>query len=89
MYNISYLLTYLLCYCCNCFDVCLCCDCQLVGKLYMDVASMTWNGNAVAGKESVLKFLEELPECVHTVDGYDAQPVASMLTVDENSWLLL
>jgi len=55
----------------------------------MDVASMTWNGNAVAGKESVLKFLEELPECVHTVDGYDAQPVASMLTVDENSWLLL
>jgi len=44
----------------------------------MDTATMTWNGNAVAGKEGVLKFLENIPECTHTVDGFDAQPVASM-----------
>jgi len=44
----------------------------------MDAATMTWNGNAVAGKEGVLKFLENIPECVHIVDGFDAQPVASM-----------
>ena len=75
------LLTYLPC-CCDRFDGRLWCDCQLVGKLYMDVATMTWNGHAVAGKESVLKFLEELPECNHVVEGYDAQPVASMLIDD-------
>jgi len=46
----------------------------------MDASTMTWNGNAVAGKDSVLKFLEDIPECVHGVDGYDAQPVASMFT---------
>jgi len=51
---------------------------QLVGKLYMDTAALTWNGNAVAGRDNVLKFLEDIPECAHAVDGYDAQPVASM-----------
>jgi len=44
----------------------------------MEAANMTWNGNAVAGKEGVLKFLENIPECAHVVDGFDAQPVASM-----------
>jgi len=58
--------------------LCEVCICQLVGKLYMDNATMTWNGNAVAGKEGVLKFLEDIPECTHDVDGFDAQPVASM-----------
>ena len=55
------------------------CDFQLVGKLYMDTATMIWNGNAVAGKDAILKFHEDIPECTHVVDGYDAQPVASML----------
>jgi len=40
---------------------------------------MIWNGNAVAGKDAILKFHEDIPECTHVVDGYDAQPVASML----------
>ena len=43
----------------------------------MDAATMTWNGNAVAGKEGILKFLEDIPECAHIVDAYDAHPVAS------------
>jgi len=38
---------------------------------------MKWNGNPVAGKESILKFLENIPECTHVVDGFDAHPVAS------------
>jgi len=38
---------------------------------------MTWNGNAVSGKEGILKFLENIPESTHSVDGFDAQPVAS------------
>jgi len=44
----------------------------------MDTATMTWNGNAVSGKEAILKFHENIPECVHNIDGFDAQPVASM-----------
>ena len=47
---------------------------------------MTWNGNAVTGRDSVLKFLENLPECEHSVEGFDAHPVASMYCIHELEW---
>ncbi len=48
---------------------------QLVGRLYMDAATLVWNGNAVNGQEAVQKFYEALPTSEHTIDAIDAQPV--------------
>jgi len=71
---------------CQMFVASLLSDVQMVGKLYLDAATLTWNGNAVAGKDNVLKFLEDIPECAHSVDGYDAQPVARMSCVQCTGW---
>lgn len=41
----------------------------------MDNGLLTWNGNGAAGKESIEKFLQELPSSEHTISTLDAQPV--------------
>uniref|UniRef100_A0A336MKH1 NTF2-related export protein n=1 Tax=Culicoides sonorensis TaxID=179676 RepID=A0A336MKH1_CULSO len=46
-----------------------------ISRLYLDNGLLTWNGNGSAGKESIEKFLQELPSSEHTVSTLDAQPV--------------
>lgn len=53
---------------------------QLLSKLYMDTATLSWNGNQVDGRDGILKFYENLPTSSHCVDCIDAQPVNSKLT---------
>ncbi|XP_043913218.1 NTF2-related export protein 2 [Protopterus annectens] len=44
-------------------------------KLYMDTASLIWNGNAVSGQKALAEFLESLPASEFTVTMLDCQPV--------------
>lgn len=47
----------------------------LISKLYMDSASLIWNGNGVVGKENIKKFWTDLPSSEHTITALDAQPI--------------
>ncbi len=51
--------------------------CQVVGQFYLDTASMVWNGHSVAGQDSIVKFLTNLPGSEHKILSLDAQPIAS------------
>ncbi|XP_076467408.1 NTF2-related export protein 2-like [Babylonia areolata] len=44
-------------------------------NLYLDSATMVWNGQAVSGKDSIIKFLEDLPTSITILNSLDSQPV--------------
>ncbi|XP_025087109.1 NTF2-related export protein 2-like isoform X2 [Pomacea canaliculata] len=46
-----------------------------VRNLYMDTATLLWNGNAISNKDAILKFLEDLPTSEHTLTTLDSQPL--------------
>jgi NTF2-related export protein 1/2 len=62
---------------------------QLAAKLYLDSATLSWDGNTVSDQENILKFHEALPASEHVVDGFDAQPVASVATCDQLTFLVM
>ena len=54
------------------------CVIQVLAKLYLESATLVWNGNAVNGAANITKFMENLPTSVHLVDALDAQPIAGI-----------
>ena len=50
---------------------------QVIGKFYMDAATLVWNGHNVSSPDNIAKFLENLPGSQHTIEAFDAQPMAS------------
>lgn len=48
---------------------------QVLDKLYMETATMVWNGNLVEGSKEIVKFLETLPVSEHTIDLLDCHPI--------------
>lgn len=50
---------------------------QVVSKMYMDKATLLWNGNTVTGVEEIGKFFDGLPSTYHQVESLDAQPLFS------------
>ena len=48
---------------------------QTIGKLYLDNATLNWNGNAVKGKTEISGFLQKLPISHTSVYSVDAQPL--------------
>ncbi|CAL4121280.1 unnamed protein product [Meganyctiphanes norvegica] len=51
-----------------------------LAKLYMEEASLVWNGNTLKGNAAIQKFYEDLPVSSHTITCMDSQPVR-----DENA----
>ncbi|GIZ02882.1 NTF2-related export protein 2 [Caerostris extrusa] len=49
---------------------------HLVSNLYLDDASLIWNGNPYVGKENISKFFETLPVSTTDIRSVDAQPIA-------------
>ncbi|PIK54297.1 putative NTF2-related export protein 2 [Apostichopus japonicus] len=47
----------------------------VLDKLYMETATMVWNGNLVEGSKEIVKFLETLPVSEHTIDLLDCHPI--------------
>lgn len=65
-------------------DVVRCCSCsQLINwlqfqnltRLYLDKATLVWNGNAVSGQDALGEFFESLPSSEFQVHTLDCQPV--------------
>ena len=48
---------------------------QAIEKLYMDTASLVWNGNMVQNKDKINKFLQDLPTSEFKVQSLDTQPL--------------
>jgi len=47
-----------------------------LAKIYLDAATLSWNGNRIDGPEDIQKFYQEkLPPSSHQIYSYDAQPV--------------
>lgn len=46
-----------------------------MAKLYLDNGLLTWNGIGASGKESIEKYIQELPASEHTISTLDAHPV--------------
>ncbi|XP_070151755.1 NTF2-related export protein isoform X1 [Polyergus mexicanus] len=47
----------------------------LISRMYMETATLMWNGNGVVGKDNIQKFWTDLPSSEHTVTTLDAQPI--------------
>ncbi|PIK48755.1 putative NTF2-related export protein 2 [Apostichopus japonicus] len=50
----------------------------VLDKLYMETATMVWNGNLVEGSKEIVKFLETLPVSEHTIDLLDCHPILEL-----------
>ncbi|XP_043666278.1 NTF2-related export protein isoform X3 [Vespula pensylvanica] len=48
---------------------------QLISRLYLDTATLIWNGNGVETKDNIQKFWTDLPPSEHSIITLDAQPI--------------
>lgn len=48
---------------------------QNLTRLYLDKATLVWNGNAVSGQDALAEFFESLPSSEFQVHTLDCQPV--------------
>ena len=48
---------------------------QDMSQLYLDSATLIWNGNGVMGSDKIHEFWMKLPSSTHTILSYDAQPM--------------
>lgn len=44
-------------------------------RLYLDKATLVWNGNAVSGQAALGEFFESLPSSEFSIQTLDCQPV--------------
>ncbi|XP_040260787.1 NTF2-related export protein 2 [Bufo gargarizans] len=61
---------------------------QLV-KLYMDTATLVWNGNPISGQNALIEFFEMLPSSDFTVNMVDCQPVHETATQGQKTVLVV
>ncbi|KAL2716356.1 NTF2-related export protein isoform X1 [Vespula squamosa] len=47
----------------------------LISRLYLDTATLIWNGNGVESKDNIQKFWTDLPPSEHSIITLDAQPI--------------
>ncbi|XP_054694953.1 NTF2-related export protein 2 isoform X1 [Grus americana] len=58
-------------------------------RLYLDKATLVWNGNAVSGQEELNKFFEMLPSSEFQVNVLDCQPVHEQATQGQTTVLVV
>ena len=61
-----------------------------IEKLYLDSATLSWNGNKVEGSSTIQKFLlDKIPsKSLHRLLSMDAQPIASAFTGGQTTILV-
>uniref|UniRef100_A0A8B9GDK4 NTF2-related export protein n=2 Tax=Amazona collaria TaxID=241587 RepID=A0A8B9GDK4_9PSIT len=62
---------------------------QALTRLYLDKATLIWNGNAVSGHEELNKFFEMLPSSEFQVNVLDCQPVHEQATQGQTTVLVV
>ncbi|KAK7138174.1 hypothetical protein R3I94_013717 [Phoxinus phoxinus] len=58
-------------------------------RLYLDKATLVWNGNAVTGLDALGEFFESLPTSEFTVFTLDCQPVHEQATQGQTTLLVV
>uniref|UniRef100_A0A673VA26 Nuclear transport factor 2 like export factor 2 n=3 Tax=Suricata suricatta TaxID=37032 RepID=A0A673VA26_SURSU len=58
-------------------------------RLYLDQATLIWNGNAVTGLEALANFFETLPSSEFQVNMLDCQPVHEQATQAQTTVLVV
>uniref|UniRef100_A0A8C6TSN5 NTF2-related export protein n=1 Tax=Neogobius melanostomus TaxID=47308 RepID=A0A8C6TSN5_9GOBI len=58
-------------------------------RLYLDKATLVWNGNAVSGQEALSEFFESLPSSEFQVLTADCQPVHEQATQGQTTMLVV
>nr|XP_021484198.1 NTF2-related export protein 2 [Meriones unguiculatus] len=58
-------------------------------RLYMDEATLLWNGNAVTGLEALANFFETLPSSEFQINMLDCQPVHEQATQSKTTVLVV
>ncbi|XP_043518090.1 NTF2-related export protein isoform X2 [Frieseomelitta varia] len=60
----------------------------LISRLYLDTATLIWNGNGIEGKDNIQKFWTDLPPSDHSVFTLDAQPITGPEMADQLTFLV-
>ncbi|XP_049980015.1 NTF2-related export protein 2 [Alexandromys fortis] len=58
-------------------------------KMYLDKATLIWNGNAVTGHEALSNFFETLPSSEFLINMLDCQPVHEQATQSQTTILVV
>ncbi|XP_077164428.1 NTF2-related export protein 2 [Paroedura picta] len=62
---------------------------RVLTRLYLDKATLIWNGNAVSGQEALADFFEMLPSSEFQVTLFDCQPVHEQATLNQTTILVV
>lgn len=60
----------------------------LISRMYLDTATLVWNGNGFEGKDNIQKFWSDLPPSDHTVYTLDAQPISGPEVANQLTFLV-
>ncbi|XP_011299326.1 NTF2-related export protein [Fopius arisanus] len=60
----------------------------MISRLYLDTASLIWNGNGTEGKDAIQKFWLDLPATDHTITTLDAQPITGPAVSEQLTFLV-
>ncbi|XP_052005215.1 NTF2-related export protein 2 [Xyrauchen texanus] len=58
-------------------------------RLYLDKATLVWNGNAVTGQDALSDFFDSLPSSEFQVQTLDCQPVHEQATQGQTTLLVV
>ncbi|XP_038867778.1 NTF2-related export protein 2-like [Salvelinus namaycush] len=58
-------------------------------RLYLDKATLVWNGNAVSGQSALGDFFQSLPSSEFSVQTLDSQPVHEQATQGQTTLLVV
>ncbi|KAJ8298165.1 hypothetical protein KUTeg_024696 [Tegillarca granosa] len=48
---------------------------HVLQKLYLDTATLVWNGNCINGQTDIVNFYQKLPTTEHKLESLDCQPL--------------
>ncbi|XP_030387225.1 NTF2-related export protein isoform X1 [Scaptodrosophila lebanonensis] len=62
---------------------------QHMGRLYIDNAIFSWNGNGANGRDMIERYFSELPSSSHQLSTLDAQPILDAAVSNQLTYLIL
>ncbi|XP_045154525.1 NTF2-related export protein 2 isoform X1 [Echinops telfairi] len=62
---------------------------RVLPRLYLDTATLLWNGNVVTGMDGITNFFEMLPSSEFQINMLDCQPVHEQATPSQSTVLVV
>ncbi|XP_017086119.1 NTF2-related export protein-like isoform X2 [Drosophila eugracilis] len=59
-----------------------------IGSLYLENATISWNGNGANGREMIVRFIDGLPPSKHYFTNVDAQPILDPVVGELTTYLI-